>query len=560
MGDLLAADADPARGVPGWPVRGRDERLGRPMKQSLAGGSRAGRGSRTRSSPPPGASAGADVPASVDVHRLGAGLRSPLRTRLGKVADAPGGGDPRGSFRRWAEPRRAGVPGARPSASAQGRVLPIASVAGSSLNEYVNVAGALHLQEGIVGLEVYLVPRRRAWRGSLLRPDRPTEIGAVARLSRVPSSPSSPRSSRGSWRPRRLARPRGCLRAHADRRGAGARGRCRAAPGRRPRCRSGSLPAGDQADRARRRLPGRALRAARPARVGGVTTGRRDRVSPRRRMGGPGRHGNAGRPSAHVEIARGIAEYRAKGLTSPGGPRGRPGSEARTDGARRRPHVRDPATGEPAGRRARRVGPGRGRDACANARVGTAGLPQGRARAVRRARPGIGGTRARSRPYSSTNRTTSRTTGSNTPPATRRGSVSTCSPCMRSAARRWWRLRSEVRPTARPRTAPTPAVVAVTVLSSLVGRLASLASLAFEAVSAGERRRRRATTSRTSATSWARMRSSSSRASAPPARTVSDQVRILTPRKTERGDYLVVGRAISESRDPRPRAIPASVR
>ena len=35
--------------------------------------------------------------------------------------------------------------------------------------------------------------------------------------------------------------------------------------------------------------------------------------------------------------------------------------------------VRDPATGEPVGRRARRVGPGRGRDACANAR-GTAGL------------------------------------------------------------------------------------------------------------------------------------------------------------------------------------------
>ena len=72
----------------------------------------------------------------------------------------------------------------------------------------------------------------------------------------------------------------------------------------------------------------------------------------------------------------------------------------------------------------------------------------------------------------------------------------------------------------------------------------------------------RATTSRTSATSWARMRSSSS--IRPAGSNGHDQVRILTPEEAiERGaDYLVVGRAISESRDPAAvaRALLASVR
>ena len=65
----------------------------------------------------------------------------------------------------------------------------IASVAGSSLNEYVNVAGALHLQEGIAGVEVYLScpDDEREGEPFYSRSERLIEIvGAVARLSRVP--------------------------------------------------------------------------------------------------------------------------------------------------------------------------------------------------------------------------------------------------------------------------------------------------------------------------------------------------------------------------------------
>jgi len=136
---------------------------------------------------------GADVPASlVDVHRLGA-----VVTRSLTYAGSKG----------WPTPRAAetssGVLSAvgtqNPGVQAflahdlprlrKGGVPLIASVAGSSLNEYVNVAGALHLQEGIVGLEVYLSCPDDEREGEPFygRIERLTEIvGAVARLSRVP--------------------------------------------------------------------------------------------------------------------------------------------------------------------------------------------------------------------------------------------------------------------------------------------------------------------------------------------------------------------------------------
>lgn len=111
-----------------------------------------------------------------------------------------------------------------------------------------------------------------------------------------------------------------------------------------------------------------------------------------------------------------------------------------------------------------------------------------------------------------------------------------------------------------------PSVVAVTVLSSLAGEgLASPASLAFEAVSAG------ASGVVVSGDDVAVVRDVVGAEAVlvvpgirPAGSNGHDQVRILTPEEAvERGaDYVVVGRAISESSDPAAvaRAILASVR
>lgn len=111
-----------------------------------------------------------------------------------------------------------------------------------------------------------------------------------------------------------------------------------------------------------------------------------------------------------------------------------------------------------------------------------------------------------------------------------------------------------------------PSVVAVTVLSSLAGEgLASPASLAFEAMSAG------ASGVVVSGDDVAVVRDVVGAEAVlvvpgirPAGSNGHDQVRILTPEEAiERGaDYVVVGRAISESSDPAAvaRAILASVR
>jgi orotidine-5'-phosphate decarboxylase len=111
-----------------------------------------------------------------------------------------------------------------------------------------------------------------------------------------------------------------------------------------------------------------------------------------------------------------------------------------------------------------------------------------------------------------------------------------------------------------------PAILAVTVLSSLAGEgLASPASLAFEAVSAG------ASGVVVSGEDVSEVRDVVGAEAIlvvpgirPAGSNGHDQVRILTPEEAiERGaDYLVVGRAISVSRDPAAvaRAILASVR
>lgn len=111
-----------------------------------------------------------------------------------------------------------------------------------------------------------------------------------------------------------------------------------------------------------------------------------------------------------------------------------------------------------------------------------------------------------------------------------------------------------------------PAVVAVTVLSSLAGEgLASPASLAFEAVSAGASG---VVVSGDDVTVVREVVGAEAALVVPGIRPAGsnghDQVRILTPEEAvERGaDYLVVGRAITESSEPAAvaRAILASVR
>ena len=191
----------------------------------------------------------------------------------------------------------------------KGGVLLIASVAGSSLNEYVNVAGALHLQEGIVGLEVYLSCPDDEREGEPFygRIERLTEIvGAVARLSRVPVFAKLP-AFVGDRGDRAGLRPRGCLRAHVDRRGAGARGRCRAAPDEdRDAGRGLSRPAIKPIALAAVYRVARAMPHVPVLGVGGVTTGE-DAIEFLLAGAWAVQVGTAMLvdPSAHVEIARG---------------------------------------------------------------------------------------------------------------------------------------------------------------------------------------------------------------------------------------------------------------
>lgn len=72
----------------------------------------------------------------------------------------------------------------------------IASIGGSSLEEYVRLTGQLDLRPGIVAIEVYLsAPDRERGDGApfYARPERALEVvGAVARLSRLPVFPKLP--------------------------------------------------------------------------------------------------------------------------------------------------------------------------------------------------------------------------------------------------------------------------------------------------------------------------------------------------------------------------------
>ncbi|MGH3143612.1 MAG: dihydroorotate dehydrogenase, partial [Gaiellales bacterium] len=135
---------------------------------------------------------GHDVPALVDLHKLGGVVTRSLTF---------------GPSKGWATPRSAETPSGlltavglqNPGALAfveedlprlvKAGVPVVASVAGASLGEYVNVASTVHLKPGVVALEVCVScpDDERAGEPFYARPERLTEIvGAVARLSRVP--------------------------------------------------------------------------------------------------------------------------------------------------------------------------------------------------------------------------------------------------------------------------------------------------------------------------------------------------------------------------------------
>lgn len=135
---------------------------------------------------------GHDVPGLVDLRRLGGVVTRSLTF---------------GPSKGWATPRAAETPSGLLTAvgyqnpgvlafveedlpSLRNAEVPVvASVAGGSLGEYVNVASSLHLKPGVVALEVCVScpDDEREGEPFYVRPERLTEIvGAVARLSRVP--------------------------------------------------------------------------------------------------------------------------------------------------------------------------------------------------------------------------------------------------------------------------------------------------------------------------------------------------------------------------------------
>lgn len=135
---------------------------------------------------------GRDVPGLVDLHRFGGVVTRSLTF---------------GPSKGWATPRSAetssglltAIGWQNPGVLAfveddlprlvKAGVPVVASVAGSSLGEYVNVASTLHLKPGVVALEVCVScpDDEREGEPFYARPERLTEVvGAVARLSRAP--------------------------------------------------------------------------------------------------------------------------------------------------------------------------------------------------------------------------------------------------------------------------------------------------------------------------------------------------------------------------------------
>jgi len=132
-------------------------------------------------------------PGLVDLHRLGGVVSRSLTLGGAKGASTPRMAETPSGLLSWVGLQNPGVEAFVAEdlpRLTKADVPVVASVAGTSLEEYVRVASFLQGVPGIVGLEVYLgAPDEERGRGEPFhaRTDRVTEIvGAVSRLSRLP--------------------------------------------------------------------------------------------------------------------------------------------------------------------------------------------------------------------------------------------------------------------------------------------------------------------------------------------------------------------------------------
>lgn len=135
---------------------------------------------------------GRDIPSLVDVHRLGGVVTKSLT-----FAPNRGGPTPRAAESASGLITATGLqnPGVESFVAedlprlVKANVPLFASVTGTTVEEYIRVAGALHRQPGIVALEVYLSAPddERGGEPFYARPERIAEVvGGVSRLSTIP--------------------------------------------------------------------------------------------------------------------------------------------------------------------------------------------------------------------------------------------------------------------------------------------------------------------------------------------------------------------------------------
>lgn len=135
---------------------------------------------------------GRDVPALVDLHRLAAVVTRSLTRSPSKGAPTTRAAETASGFLSWVGLQNPGVEEFvevdLPRLTRFGTPV-IASIAGSTLDEYVRMASWLHVQPGISGLEIYLGTPDHERRGDpfFSHLERIREVvGTVSRLSRVP--------------------------------------------------------------------------------------------------------------------------------------------------------------------------------------------------------------------------------------------------------------------------------------------------------------------------------------------------------------------------------------
>jgi dihydroorotate dehydrogenase (NAD+) catalytic subunit len=135
---------------------------------------------------------GRDVPGLVDLHRLGGLVTRSLTLEPRKGAGSPRATETASGFLSWVGLQNPGVEDFvaqdLPRLTRGGTPV-IASVAGSTPDEYIRVASWLHVQPGIAALEVCLSAPDDERRGEpfYAHAERVHEVvGSVARLSRVP--------------------------------------------------------------------------------------------------------------------------------------------------------------------------------------------------------------------------------------------------------------------------------------------------------------------------------------------------------------------------------------